>query len=966
MHKNNFLAKSVRFALIGGVAATALNVPLVMAADEVGADKVERIEVTGSRLKRTDLETATPVTTVTSEQIASLGVQDIGEFLQSTSVMSGSPIATTTNNGGNGDAYVELRGLGASRTLVLINGRRPVSSDMQGIPASMIERVEILKDGASATYGADAVAGVVNIITKRDFDGVEFNAQTKQNFDVSAGEQTSFSLLAGKKFDSGHFVVNLDYVKQDEVYQGDVTDIDFFQHPWNIDDPESFAQNGLIPPGRDGANAFDAGSSIIPCGNFFLFSQSGSFTNGTCRDNGDVGSGVATLSDMRKYSGATDTYNYNPVNYLQTPYEKINFYVDGSVELNDSVTVYSETRINKRNSRQELAAVPFNTGTDPGYTVINPTTGIASNGVSKDNYYNPFGEDVRQARRRMIEGGRSFEQDVLRAQQVIGTEIALNDTWSLDVNYNYGIEQIQSTDFGQLYGPNLAKALGPSFEDANGNIVCGTADNPIADCVSLNLFGGAGSITQEMLDYITSPLVDTSKYTLDTFTAFLGGDIFDLPAGSVSGGFGYEYRSEKLVSQVDSGKYMGQVSGNKGQGTSGSFYVNSLFAEFRVPLLEGLPGVERLEMPVGIRYDNFNTFGGATTYQAGLEWAIFDGLLARSTYGTVFRAPTISNLYSPGGDSFNAGTDPCRINNWSNLTADAQARCMADGVPAGGLNNDDQQQLAKVGGNPELEPEEGDTFTVGVAYSPDFIEGLGLTLDYWAVDIDNVITAIDPIDSLDACYIGGLDTLCQNVNRKSDGSIDYIEARNTNLARMTAKGVDFEANYALETGFGDFSFNFVWTHFLERGENSFETTEMPDGTVEYSYGFGDVAGTFINDTSYAKDKWNFTTAYKLDDLTVTYRTNYISSMTYQDLTYWTKSDLLGEYGYLPTYKIPSVMYHDLTASYAFKTNTTVTLGVTNLFNEKPPYIETGFNANTDESTYRLFGRSWFLNLNQKF
>ncbi|EGT3625570.1 TonB-dependent receptor [Morganella morganii] len=964
MHKNNFLAKSVRFALIGGVAATALNAPLVLAADD-GADKVERIEVTGSRLKRTDLETATPITTVTAEQISSLGIQDIGEFLQSTSVMSGSPIATTTNNGGNGDSYVELRGLGSSRTLVLVNGRRPVSSDMQGIPASMIERVEILKDGASATYGADAVAGVVNIITKRDFDGLEFNAQTKQNFDVDAGEQTSFSFLAGKKFDSGHFVVNIDYVKQKEVYQGDVTDVDFFQHPWNVFDPESFAQNGLIPPGQEGENAFDAGSGSIPCGNFYLFTKPGSFTNGTCRDNGDLGTGTAVLNDMRPYTGG-DTYNFNPVNYLQTPYEKLNFYVDGSFELNDSVTIYSETRINKRSSRQELAAVPYDTQFDPGYTVLDPITGKAYQGISKDNYYNPFGEDVKRSRRRMLEGGRSFEQDVLRAQQVIGAEIALNDTWSLDVNYNYGIDQTQSTDFGQLYGPNLAKALGPSFKDAQGKIVCGTAANPIADCVSLDVFGGPGTITQDMLDYITSPLVDSDKYTLETFTAFLGGDLFSLPAGSVSGGLGYEHRAEKLTSQVDSGKFMGQVSGNKGAGTSGSFYVNSLFAEFRVPLLEGLPGVERLEMPVGVRYDNFNTFGGATTYQAGLEWTIFDGLLARSSYGTVFRAPTISNLYSPGGDSFPQGTDPCRSSNWSNLTTDAQARCTADGVPSGGLNNDDQQQLAKIGGNPDLKPEEGDTLTVGLAYSPDFVEGLGITLDYWAVDIDNVITTIDPIDSLDACYIGGLDTLCQNVKRSSDGTIDYIEARNTNLARMTAKGIDFEANYVFDTSIGDFNLNFVWTHFLERGENSFETTELADGSVEYTYGFGDVAGTFVNDTSYAEDKWNFTAVYKLDDLTVTYRTNYISGMTYQDLTYFTKSDILGEVGYLPTYEIPSVMYHDLTASYAFKSNTTVTLGVTNLFDEKPPYIETAFNGNTDESSYRLFGRSWFLNLNQKF
>ncbi|AVI68517.1 TonB-dependent receptor [Shewanella sp. WE21] len=960
MHKKNLLSNSVRYALVGGLAAATLAVPFVYAADE-SADKVERIEVTGSRLKRTDMENATPVTTITSEQLTSLGIQDVGEFLQSSSVMSGSPVATTTNNGGDGSAFVELRGLGSSRTLLLVNGRRPVSNDMQNIPASMIERVEILKDGASATYGADAVAGVVNIITKRNFDGIEFTAQTKQNFDVDAGEQTSFSLIAGKKFDTGHLVFNVDYVKQKEIYQGDVTDVDFFQHPWNVEDPDSFQANGLIPPGQDGANAFDAGSSIIPCGNFFLFGKPGSYTNGACRDNGDQASNdLATLDDMRRYDGAKDTYNYNPVNYLQTPYEKLNFYIDGSFELNDDVTLYSETRINKRESRQELAAVPYNTGTDPGYTVIDPVTGFAYKGISKDNYYNPFGEDVKQARRRMVEGGRSFEQDILRAQQVIGADITLNDVWSLDVNYNYGYSQRTDNDFGQLYGPNLAKALGPSFKDANGNIVCGTTGNVIDGCVPLNLFGGAGSITSDMLNYITAPLVDSSNYKLETFTAFLGGELFDLPAGAVSAGFGYEYRSEKAEANVDSGKFMGEVSGNKSKGTNGAFYVNSLFAEFRIPIVEGLPGIERLEIPVGVRYDNFDTFGSSTTYQTGLEWTIFDGLLARSTYGTVFRAPDIGELYDPANDSFASATDPCRISNWTDLSAESQARCVADGVPSGGVDNDQSQQLAKVGGNPDLKPEEGDTLTVGVAYSPDFIEGLGLTLDYWAVDIDNVITSIDPSDSIDGCYLGNLEEMCNSVNRGPDGNLSYVDGRNINLARMTAKGVDFEADYGFETSIGDFKLNFVWTHFLERGENSFVATEQTDGSFAYEYAFGDVAGTFVNDTSYAEDKWNFSANYKWEDLSVTYRTNYISSMTYDTLTY---VDVVGK-GY--EFEVPSVMYHDVTASYVLPTNTTLSVGVTNITNEKPPYIETAFNGNTDESTYRLFGRSWFLSVNQKF
>ena len=228
---NSKISKAVRLAIAFGAASTAAFSASSSAAEEESAAKVERIQVTGSRIKRTDLETASPVTVIDSVQLENQGIQDVGQFLQSSAVMSGSPAMTTTNNGGNGGTFVELRGLGSSRTLVLVNGRRPVSSDFQGIPASMIDRIEVLKDGASATYGADAVAGVVNIITRDDFEGVEFKAQTSGSFDVSENKQVGFSLVAGKNFDAGNIVVGIDYVDQSEVYQGDVDKVDFFNFP---------------------------------------------------------------------------------------------------------------------------------------------------------------------------------------------------------------------------------------------------------------------------------------------------------------------------------------------------------------------------------------------------------------------------------------------------------------------------------------------------------------------------------------------------------------------------------------------------------------------------------------------------------------------------------------------------------------------------------------------------------------
>ncbi|MBR9729561.1 TonB-dependent receptor [Shewanella intestini] len=950
MHKN-LLAKSVRLAMISGAAMTALSAPAVFAAEE-GAT-VERIEVTGSRIKRTDMETASPMTTITSEQMAVQGIQDVGQFLQNSAVMSGSPAMTTTNNGGDGSTFVELRGLGSTRTLVLVNGRRPVSSDFQSIPSSMIERIEVLKDGASATYGADAVAGVVNIITKKDFEGIEATFQTSNSFDVDTNKQNSFSIVAGKAFDDGHFVVGADYVKQDAVLQGD-SDVDFLNNPWVIygeAEEESFWKNGLIGSGPD-ANVYFLGSGSVPCGNFYLASGGPSQTNGTCDG------GIADIGDMRDFTDA-DTYNYNPVNYMQTPYEKLNFFAEGHFEYNDHINVYSETRINHRKSRQELAAVPYDTRFDPAYSGTTPD-GTSFNGVSRDNFYNPFGEDVVRSRRRMLEGGCSFEQDVTRFQQVIGFEGDINDNYYYDVNYNYGHSQTASTDFGQLYGPNLSKAMGPSFEDADGNIVCGTATAPIADCVSMNVFGGPGSVTQEMLDYVSAPLIDSEVYTLQTFTAFVGGDVIDLPSGALSGGIGYEYRKEELKSVTDSGKFMGEVTGNKGQGTNGSFEVNSLFAEFVIPVLSDMPGAERLDLKAGVRFDDFDAFDSSTTYQLGLEWDIIDGLLFRSTYGTVFRAPGIYALYQPENDSFPSAIDPCGSGNWANLDASAQSNCMADGVPSGGSNNNDSQQLSKVGGNDELQPEEGDTFTIGLAYSPEFVEGLGLTVDYWAIEIDDVIDSISAADSLNGCYIGGVAELCSNIER-TNGEISYLSEKSLNLSRMTAKGIDFEANYGFEALSGDFSFNLSWTHFLERENQVYDTDTL-------AFEMKDLNGRFDSDTTYATDKLNFTAGYAWEDLSVNYNLNYISGTEYDELTYWgtTLNDSNDPDSGNHQYGVDSFFYHDVTVAYNFDTGTSVSLGITNITDELPPYIESAFNGSTDESTYRLFGRSWFARISQKF
>jgi outer membrane receptor protein involved in Fe transport len=431
MFTNSKLAKSVKLACAFGVASAAtIASNAVVAQEEAAEELVEKISVTGSRIRRADIESASPVTVINREELELTGLTDVGDFIQSLPSMSGSPIGTTTNNGGNGSVQINLRGLGAVRTLTLVNGRRTVDGgDYQSIPATMIERIEVLKDGSSAVYGADAVAGVVNIITRKDFEGVDVTYQTADWFDTDGGGQDSLSLIFGSTFDSGNFVFGLERVDQDDVFQAD-TPWDFMQNSYYIYPAGCEAQVTAPYDGTASGGCYPIGSSRIPESRLPFYSQ-GTFLIGTPA-SAENQAGLMIPHDGR-------TYNYAPVNYLQTPFERTNVFAEANYEISDSVQFSAEFRGNQRTSAQQLAPLPF-TGGDPMYDGFydDPATGntVAFTGVSQDNYYlrqavdnynaangaSLVYEPVVNPRRRMIETNRRFEQDITQYQ------------WNADLN----------------------------------------------------------------------------------------------------------------------------------------------------------------------------------------------------------------------------------------------------------------------------------------------------------------------------------------------------------------------------------------------------------------------------------------------------------------------------------------------------------------------------------------------------
>ncbi len=912
---------SVAVATAMGVATTAGMMSGSAFAKE--SEMIEEVIVTGSRIKRADLDSASPVTVMTREDFEWKGVTDVGYLLQRMPGMAGSPIGTTTNNGGNGSVQIDLRGLGSIRTLTLVNGKRTVDGgDYQTIPATMIERVEILKDGASAVYGADAVAGVVNIITRTDYEGVSVEAYTTDFFDMDSGAQQSYNFIAGKSFDGGNVMFGAEFVDQEEAYQSDAP-WDFFQDSWYIYPSGCENQVTAAWDGTATGGCYPVGSSRIP------ESRIGFLTQGTFMAPG----GVLTPHDGR-------TYNYAPVNYIQTPYERTNVFAHLNYEIFDGVQLAAEIRWNDRSSAQELAPQPYNSPTDPAYDGV--FNGTAYSGISEQNYYlrqsidaynaaNPGAplayEPVRDARRRMVETTRRFEQEVDQTQINISLSGDFNDiAWN--VYFNRGFRDRTDLDFGQFSGPQLSNAMGPSADlDGDGMPECyqDVADpsSIISGCVPLNFFGGAGAVTQDMIDYVAIDLVDTFEQEQYQYGFSFSGNAFELPGGPMGWAVGYEYRKEDLTYSPDSGKQLDAVTGNTGAGTTGSYKSDSLYAEAFLPLFDN--GSQSLDITAGVRWDDFDTFGDDTTYQLGIEFRPLETLKLRATVGEVFRAPSIYESFGGQVDSFPTYLDPC-------AQTPLPAGCAQASVQL------DTQVLARVGGNPGLVPEEGDTLTAGVVWTPDFDFGdFSVVVDYWENELEGRISSLGVNYILNDCYENQNAPACALIQRRADYSIASIQNAPLNVAQSDAAGVDLEIKTAFSTDIGDFEAELLWARFLDFDRRAFPGDDASDQVGRY------------NGSAFAEDKINYTIAWRRGDWTVSYLGEYIS-------------ELEADVSFLPvTQDIDDQLYHDLTVIYQLgDTGFRFSGGVTNVTDEEPPYIDFGFNASTDPSTYRLFGRGYYF------
>jgi iron complex outermembrane recepter protein len=555
-------------------------------------------------------------------------------------------------------------------------------------------------------------------------------------------------------------------------------------------------------------------------------------------------------------------------------------------------------------------------------------------------------------RRRVIETTRRFEQEVTQYQVVLGLDGDLGETMDWEVSYNYGHRDRTDHDLGQFYGPTLALAMGPSADlDGNGTPECyGDISDPatlIPGCVPIDLVGGAGTITQSMLDYVAVDLIDNFRSEQQEVGASISGKWFDLPGGQLGWAAGYGFRSDDFIYSPDSAKQLDQVTGNTGAGTDGSLTANAVFVELYAPLFDN--DSQALALTAGARLDDYDEFKAETTWKVGLEFNVLPTVKLRGTYGTVFRAPTIIDLFSGQVDSFPTYNDPCI----PPVGEPLPPGCAQVGVQL------DQQLLSRVGGNPLLQPETGDTLTAGVVWTPQLASGnFSATLDYWDIHIDDGISSLGVQFILDDCYIRENPASCALVFRTSDYDIDFVVDGSLNVAEQGAKGIDAEFRYSFDTGVGQFETAVLYSHLLERTKIPFAGADEVDLSGRYTDPTAQDGG------AYAADKGNYSIHWKWNNLMLGYQGEYISALdadTFCNCGVGNNPD--GTY----TQKIDSLLYHDFLVAYEFeRTGTKISGGVTNFTDEEPPYIEIGFNATSDPSTYRMFGRGYYLRLSQSF
>ncbi|MBI1682609.1 TonB-dependent receptor domain-containing protein [Caulobacter hibisci] len=917
---------------------------------------VEEVVVTGSRIARRDYVSNSPIMTMGAEQIEKTGSVTVDTLLNQMPQFVPSVSSTSNNPSNGGQANIDLRGLGTARTMVLIDGHRVVPSNSDGtvdvniVPSALIQNIEVISGGASATYGSDAMAGVVNFKLNNRFEGLMVDGQygLTQRGD---GKEGALSVTGGTKFADGrgHVTASFGYSKRGSVYNA----------------ARGFSKvSGLSTTTPYGAYIVDATNAPSQTAINDVFSQYGVANNTVSDETARYGfNNDGTLfSNGVNYTGSTaidsstltssDTYNTGALNLLQLPMTRYSLYTAGTFDLTDHAELYGSVNYSHYKSRTVLAPAP---GTGFSVPVTNPfiSDDLATLLASRADPDADFTLNKRFSDVGARISNTTF--DVVQAAGGVRGDTGLKD-WTYDVYASFGRSKQKEVQSG-----NVSRTAVETLLDAadGGASLCDGGYDPF----------GANAISDSCKAYISRTTRNTTIADQAMLEANFSGGLFDLPAGELRGAFGADYKYDSYKYNPDALLLSGDVVGFNAAGSvDASTHVSEVYGELLVPVLKDLPFIKALNLDLGYRYSNYATVGGVSAYKVDGDWEIVENFRLRGGYQRAVRAPSLGELYSPQNQGFySLSEDPCAVNSVARTTggnaAAVRSACLAQGLPSSIIDSytySNTQIEGTSGGNPDLTEETADTYNFGFVWTPRFdsplLEKFSVSVDYYSIDVKDAIGTIDVSTALDKCYTGGSSAAyyCNLFTRSSTtGEITNVTLTNLNLGEYKTSGVDFQLDWGFGLGavglddkYGSIKVNLVG-NYLE----SFKIQSLPgEEFVELK---GTIGNTQISGTAVSHPEWKYATSvdYQYGPVNLGVRWRHIGDMVD---------------AYHPDEKIGAVDYFDLNANWSINETYALRGGVTNLTDKQPPYFSSYVQANTDPSTYDVLGRRFYVGFKAKF
>jgi iron complex outermembrane recepter protein len=989
------VVQSLAIASVATVADAQTPAPAPAAAPATAPEKVEKIEVTGSRIPSANLESTSPITTIDAQAIKVDGVRSVENLLNNLPQVFADQ-GGNVSNGATGTATVNLRGLGATRTLVLVNGRRlppgsprEFAADLNQIPAPLIKRVEILTGGASAIYGSDAVAGVVNFIMNDKFEGVQlevnqsfYNHQQHDRSGLSevirgrsATNASQFKVPDDKSSDGKIFDMSMLLGGNFANGKGNATV--FFNYK---------KEDALLQSERD-FSACSAGNSTVAAG----FRCGGSSTSFPGRFFTRGGAGPSrTVADAagntRPFVAATDQYNFGPLNYFQRPSERYGFNASANYDVFENAKAYTEFSFHDDRTVAQIAPSGLFIYDATGDNAIKCDNPFLSDAWRRDLGCNGTSgtADVLIGRRNVEGGGRQDDIRHTSYRSVIGVKGEFAKYWNYDVFAQSGKVVFQETYKNDFSKARTALAL-DAIRDENGNIVCRSAAARAAGCIPYNIWA-LGQVSQGSLAYLQTPGFQKGsteqKVQGVNISADLGNYGWKLPSAKngIGFAFGFERRTEKLDLDTDTAFTTDDLAGQGGPtiGLGGGYTIKEVFAEVRAPLVEGKAFADLLSVNASVRQSDYSTGQKTDSFGVGIEWAPIKQVRFRGSAQQAVRAANVIDLFTAQGNAlFDLPADPCgpAALNAADQTLQ-RARCARTGVTAATYGQDILDSPAGQynvfqGGNANLKPEKSDSYTIGavVAVGRNF----SASLDYFDIKVEKVIGQIPPGTILSQCLDTGAARFCDLIRRDRLGTLwalttGRITSLNDNLGSLKTSGVDLTLDYAQKVGgFGNLKFNFTGTYLLAN------KTEPVAGLGEY-----DCKGYHGANCGVPSPEWRhkFRTTWESPwnfDLALTWR--HIGKVEHETLS---RDALITGYdpdtGELSTQPKDRTLgkrdYFDIAASYNITKKITLRAGINNVLDRDPPLsglVGAGVgNGNTYPQVYDALGRRFFFNVTAAF